>query len=252
MTRTCTVLSFAVLVASFAFGQQPVPSGGGKLTNQDIIGMVSLGLSDDVVLGKIRVSQNTDFDTSLDGLRALKAAKVSDAVIKQMLQPKADAIAIHPEPDRPTTVTGMPDLIVGAYCGVYYKDQNGGWITINILMPSGRENRGFASKGFLIYRGAEATVHLSGRRPVFFIHSLGSPNPWQILQLGKRGGRRELQVSQETALGVKSGFSEKDIRDTVSKKITDNVSSVAPASDLVDGEYVVTDGVSYFDFGIGK
>jgi hypothetical protein len=175
------------MFAMIAFGQVLIAVGGGQtLTNQDVIGMVSFGLSDDVLLGKIRASQSTDFGTNLDGLRALKAAKVSDAVIKQMIQPKAVAGAVPPSTSGPEAISGMPSLMLGAYCGVYYKAQDGLWTPLNMLLPSGRENRGFASKGFLIYRGVKAPVHISDRKPVFFVHSLGSPNPWQILQVGTR------------------------------------------------------------------
>jgi hypothetical protein len=55
------------------------------LTNQDVIEMVGLGLSDNLITDKIRVAQLTDFDTTVVGLRALKAAKVSDAVIRVMV-----------------------------------------------------------------------------------------------------------------------------------------------------------------------
>src|SRR5579862_2674947 len=61
-----------------------------RLTNQDIISMTSLGLSDDVIIAKIRSATGADasrFDTSVDGLKALKAANVSDAVIKVMINP---------------------------------------------------------------------------------------------------------------------------------------------------------------------
>jgi S1-C subfamily serine protease len=56
-------------------------------SNDDVIQMVSLGLSDDVIVEKIRSASSTDFDTSVDGLRALKAAKVSDVVLKAMISP---------------------------------------------------------------------------------------------------------------------------------------------------------------------
>ncbi len=63
-----------------------------RFTNLDVIEMVKLGLSDDVILAKIRQAYEagTDavsFDTSIDGLKALKAANVPDSVIKVMINP---------------------------------------------------------------------------------------------------------------------------------------------------------------------
>ena len=69
-----------------------------RLTNQDIIAMVAAGLSDDVIIAKIRSVSGADglkFDTSVDSLKALKAAKVSDAVIKVMINP-APPVSILP------------------------------------------------------------------------------------------------------------------------------------------------------------
>jgi hypothetical protein len=44
-----------------------------------------LGLPDDVIIEKIQTASATDFDTSIAGLKALKAAKVSNDVIRAMV-----------------------------------------------------------------------------------------------------------------------------------------------------------------------
>src|SRR2546428_5948427 len=67
-----------------------------KLTNQDILDMASLGLGDDVILEKIRTAPETDFVTDLESLKALKAAHVSDPVIRLMINPKAAEAPITP------------------------------------------------------------------------------------------------------------------------------------------------------------
>src|SRR6266571_4900797 len=70
-----------------------------RFTNQDVIEMVRLGLSDDVIIAKIRSVGSQDalkFDTSVDGLKALKAAKVSDEVIKVMINPERTPVSVAP------------------------------------------------------------------------------------------------------------------------------------------------------------
>ncbi len=79
------ILLSLVLTAVACHGQQP---SGKKLENQDVIDMVSLGLSDDVVIDKIHAADITEFDTDIAALKSLKAAKVSDAVIRVMIHPK--------------------------------------------------------------------------------------------------------------------------------------------------------------------
>ncbi|HEX4756895.1 MAG TPA: hypothetical protein VH308_02900 [Terracidiphilus sp.] len=78
----CAVL-LCVLLSSYSISQVQQKS----LSNEDVIAMVSLGLSDDVVIEKIRSAAATNFDTGLDGIKVLKAAKVSDAVLKAMISP---------------------------------------------------------------------------------------------------------------------------------------------------------------------
>lgn len=67
-----------------------------KLSNQDILDMVSLGLGDDVILEKIRTTPETGFTTDMESLKALKAAHVSDPVIRAMINPKATGLAATP------------------------------------------------------------------------------------------------------------------------------------------------------------
>jgi hypothetical protein len=69
------------------------------MTNADVIELCSLGLSDDVVVQKIGTSKAVAFDTSITGLKELKAAKVSDAVIRAMLTQESTIAANSPEAD---------------------------------------------------------------------------------------------------------------------------------------------------------
>src|SRR5216683_6074246 len=87
----CTLLACASLLP--AHGQDGSKS---KLSNQDILDMVSMGLGDDVILEKIRTSPETGFATDLESLKALKAAHVSDPVIRAMINPKAAGAATSP------------------------------------------------------------------------------------------------------------------------------------------------------------
>jgi S1-C subfamily serine protease len=80
-----SAMSVCFVLVSFAASQvQQKP-----LSNDDVIGMVSVGLSDEVIIEKIHSAPSTNFDTSLDGLKSLKQAKVSDAVLKTMINPHA-------------------------------------------------------------------------------------------------------------------------------------------------------------------
>jgi hypothetical protein len=61
-------------------------AGPAAMTNQDVIRLVKAGLSEELIIAKISKSK-TKFDTSVDGLVALKQAGVSDRLIAVMVNP---------------------------------------------------------------------------------------------------------------------------------------------------------------------
>jgi hypothetical protein len=59
------------------------------LTVNNVVAMVEAGLSDDVIIARLR-KEDKPFDLSPEDLIRLKKAKVSDAVLKVMMDPKAN------------------------------------------------------------------------------------------------------------------------------------------------------------------
>src|SRR6266404_2374183 len=88
ITKLMCMLSVCMLATSVCLSQQAVK----KMTNEDITAMVSLGLTDEVIIDKVHAAGATDFDTSVVGLTALKQGKVSDAVIRAMINPHPSAV----------------------------------------------------------------------------------------------------------------------------------------------------------------
>jgi hypothetical protein len=62
------------------------------LTNRDIVRLVQAKISEDIIISKIK-SSKTHFDTSVDGLIALREAGVSDRLVNLMMNPTADSSA---------------------------------------------------------------------------------------------------------------------------------------------------------------
>jgi hypothetical protein len=113
----CLAAIAFVLLASPARSQEPVK----RLTNQDVIEMTKLGVTDDVIIAKIRAVNGTGaeaamFDTSVDALKVLKAANVSDAVIKVMINPASPPATIVAAAAAPMTLDpNLPPPEVGVY-----------------------------------------------------------------------------------------------------------------------------------------
>jgi hypothetical protein len=95
-----------------------------RLNNQDIIDMVALGLSDDLIITKIHSAAKPEdlaFDTSTQGLKALKAGKVSDAVIKVMIDSGAAPASVTAPATAAAPAAADPNL-PPQEVGVYWKD----------------------------------------------------------------------------------------------------------------------------------
>lgn len=179
---------------------------GKRFGNQDVVDLVQLGVSDDVIIAKIRSvaaggANAVSFDTSVDGIRALKAAHVSDPVIEVM---------INPAPPTATLVTPTAAVTLGPdlpppEVGVYWKDGSN-FVLIPGQILSQAKIGGRAGSMFTYgLRGLHWDAYLSGptsahvvkdRRPSFYIYvpDGATSSDYTLLKLTKKGDRREFQV----------------------------------------------------------
>jgi hypothetical protein len=133
---------FAVVLLAFCpmlIAQQP-------LNNDAVIKLAKAGLTDDLIITTINANAG-NFDTSTDGLIALKKAKVSDKVVAAMVMKATGAAGSAAAPGTgtggfnagatlggngmggaPMGANGLPMGIDGV--GVYYKDKTGAWVPL--------------------------------------------------------------------------------------------------------------------------
>jgi tetratricopeptide (TPR) repeat protein len=93
MQRTGRILFLCIF---FLFCGSPAIAAE-VLTNDAVVTMVKAGLGDDVIVGKVRLTQG-QYDLSPNGLLRLKADGVSEAVIKAMTEASAGGEAPGPKP----------------------------------------------------------------------------------------------------------------------------------------------------------
>src|SRR5258708_7182694 len=91
-----------------------------RLTNEDIIDMVKMGLSDDVIISKIRTAsaagaETISLNTGVEGLRSLKEANVPDSVIKVMINPAPPPAPVIAASTPMTLDPNLPPPEVGVY-----------------------------------------------------------------------------------------------------------------------------------------
>jgi hypothetical protein len=201
-----------ILLSSSAWSQEL----GKRITNQDIIDMTSLDLSDDVIIAKIHSASaggTLKFDTSIDGLKALKAAKVSDAVIKVMINP------IPPQAPvvmAATAVSNDPNL-PPPEVGVYWKNGNA-FVLIEGQVISQSKVGGKAGSFFTYglrnehwdatLNGPTSSHVVNERQPVFYLYvpDGSSSSDYSLIKLEKKSDHREFEVGSFGGItGGKSG-----------------------------------------------
>jgi hypothetical protein len=225
MKRSSSLLTalFLLLVSTTARSQQL----NKRITNQDVIDMGSLGLSDDIIIAKIRGSSaggTLQFDTSVDGLKGLKAGKVSDEVIKVMINPAPPAA---PVVVAATPISNDPNL-PPPEVGVYWKNGNA-FVYVEGQAISQAKVGGKAGSMFTYgMRNEHWDAFLNGPRskniinesqPVFYLYVPDgtSASDYVLISLEKKGDRREFQIGSFGGMtGGKSGVKrDKEIAFTV-------------------------------------
>ncbi|MBB5318448.1 hypothetical protein [Tunturibacter empetritectus] len=189
---------------------------GKRITNKDVIDMVGLGLSDDIIITKIRSAAaggTLQFDTSVDSLKELKAAKVSDEVIKVMINPAPPAAPVVVAATPISNDPGLPPPEVG----VYWKNSNA-FVLIEGQAISQAKVGGKAGSMFTYgmrnehwdayLNGPQSKNVINDRQPVFYLYvpDGASASDFILIILEKKGNRREFQIGSFGGItGGKSG-----------------------------------------------
>lgn len=261
-------LSFAVFVVAllpqFALGDD----GAGvrrRLTNQDVIAMVSSGISEDVILAKIRSanaagSTATSFDTSVEGLRELKGANVPDSIVKVM---------IDPTPPAPTVVSLAGPATVGPNLpppevGVYWKD-GGNFVLLQGQAISQSKVGGRAVNVFTygiknvhwdaFVNGPTSINRVRELRPTFYFYvpDGASASDYVLIRLNKKNDRREFQIGTFGGwLGGTSGVERDKEIPFRSDHVGIRIYRISLNSDLKPGEYAFFMGTGQQSGTVGQ
>jgi hypothetical protein len=219
-----------------------------RFTNQDVIDMTGLGLSDDVIIAKIRsvsVADGLKFDTSLEGLKALKAAKVSDAVIKVMLSPGPAPVAVVVAGSPVSNDPNLPPPEVG----VYWKD-GANFVLLQGMAVSQVKAGGRAGSFFTdgirsehwdaTITGPTSQNRVKDRLPVFYFYVPDGDTAadYVLLKLERKSDHREFQVGNFGGItGGKSGIKKDKQIPFHAEHVGIRVYRVAVESDMKVGEY---------------
>jgi hypothetical protein len=250
MKKVLCLGTLSILLWACSARSQDSPAMTKRFTNQDVISLVQLGLSDDVVIAKIRAVSaigpgSASFDTSTDGLTALKAAKVPDSVIKVMINPAPVATTIVTASAPLTIDPNLPPPEVG----VFWK--NG----VNFVLIQGQAltNAKVGGKAGSFFtdglRNQHWDAYVEGptsrnvvreRRPAFYLYvSDGTDSSdYVLLKLNRKDDRREFQVGSFGGItGGKSGVKRDKEVDFKAEHVGLRTYRINLDSELKPGEY---------------
>jgi hypothetical protein len=238
-------LTLTVLFAAFLAGVPAEAQQG--LTNTDIVKMQSAGLSEGIILSSVN-TQPAAYDTSTDGLLALKKAGVSDAVVAAMISRNAamkSGVGSPSGTNLPSAAPAGPPPGVDEV-GVYYQDKNKAWHPIPseiVNTKSGGVLKSIATDGIVKgdmnghIKGPESPTKLTtGSNLLIFMPETYSANDYIVVKLHQNSNNREFRA---VTGGVfhSSGGATKDTVEFGSQKLAPHVYELTFVSPLTPGQY---------------
>jgi hypothetical protein len=243
MRLPSVLLSFLVATLMTA---APVAAQQG-LTNADIIKMQTAGLSESIILASVN-GQPAAYDTSTDGLLALKKANVSDAVVAAMISRSAamkSGVSNPAGTNLPAAAPAGPPPGVDEI-GVYYQDKDKAWHTVPseiVNTKSGGLLKSIASDGIVKgdqnghIKGAQSATKLTtGLNLLIYMPETFSATDYILVKLHKNSDNREFRA---VTGGVfhSSGGATKDTVEFGTQKLAPHVYELTFATPLTPGEY---------------
>lgn len=229
---------------------QDGPSSHKRFTNQDVITMVQVGISDELVIAKIRAAaakgaDSVSFDTGASGLKALKEANVSDAVIAVMINPAPSAPVIL----KASAAVSLDPNLPPPEVGVYWKDGS------NFVLIEGETvtNMKVGGKAGALFTNGLRNMHWDAfiegpksknivreRRPDFYLYVAdgNDASDYVLIELNRKGNRREFQVGSFGGIsGGKSGVKRDKEIPVKAEHVGLRTYRVTLNADLKHGEY---------------
>jgi hypothetical protein len=226
------------------------------LNNDSVVKMVKAGLTDDVIVATINANSGA-YDTSADGLIALKHAGVSNKIIDAIVAkstasapdsaPPDAAATSAPPPPGPPAPTDFAPLPPGVdNISAYYKDSGGNWQPLPsevVIFQSGGLVKHVASAGLVkedlngLVGGMRSRLVVS--TPVTFILHVPqgrTASDYELVRLHVVANNRQFQ-SVAGGLMQASSSSLRDEIDFTSKQIGPSAYQIVLNNGLGEGEF---------------
>ena len=267
-----SLITALCLLASCAAWAQ---TSAGAMSNDDVIKLAKAGLSEAVILQTVDAAAAGSFDTTTNGLIALKQAGVTDAVVGRMVGKKAGGgattvaaggackLASNDE-NLLAIMDGARQINIGYRVAEMETDVSAGSTLANVFSLGIVSEKG---KYSAVISGSTSSNRIKSRQPVFpdLVAPTGqqASDTFYLVKLSPKGSRRAVVVGE--ASGGLFGYKEKmqfppgaEFKMTL-KKLQDSctikgdkyvVYEGTPATALPPGEYAIMYGEQFYDFAV--
>jgi hypothetical protein len=228
------------------------------MSNDSVIKLCKAGLSDDLIVSTINASPGA-YDTSANGLIALKTAGASDKVVGAIVLKASGGSAAASSAVPAANPSGRPAGIDDI--GLYYKDKSGAWIPLNpdvVNFKTGGVMKSIASAG--IVKG-DINGHIQGARAklsLTFPVVLAVYTPegvaiteYQLLHLHSNSDSREFRSVTGGVMHV-SGGAVRDLIEFQSEKLAPRVFQITLLSSMGKGEFGLLPPGAYGSSNMGS
>jgi hypothetical protein len=242
--RNALLTFFFLLVCPALIAQQP-------LNNDSIIKLIKAGLSEDLIVTSINSSPG-EYDTSVNGLIALKKAGATDKVVSAMIlktSGAAPATATAAPAGSPVASTAaapaLPDGVDSI--GVYYLDSTGNhWQEVPAEVVNFKSEgalKHYASAGLM--KGEMSGIVGGNRSPltlklpskfILYIPEGRAPGEYQLIRLQENADSREFRAANGGFVHD-AGGALRDVMDYTPKKIGPRLYLIEMSEDYEKGQY---------------
>jgi hypothetical protein len=257
--------------ASQGLSQAASPAAGEIFGVHAVLEMKQAGLSEDIIVARIR-QEGTPIKLTTSEMVALKKAGLTDAVIAALMNPTASTtkigVAIPGMPKATENTdnvgdTNNPDNPHASGIYLYTTDRNGKpqMVLLERAAYQGTKTGilGYAltsgikkAKTRAVIPGPRASIRSSDPRPVFYFYfeekagglgrsgfgsTMSNPNQFALLRLEVKKSNRETVVGEFGITGASAGTDAKSMIPFKSERLRDGTYRVIPTAAMEAGEY---------------
>lgn len=244
-------IAFFYVVFCIVFFSIVFSVGAEILTNDSVVKMVKAGLTEDIIISKIKASDNA-FDVSVDAILELKNKGVSNKIIDTMIK----ASSKESKSTTSTTATAATNPFAALIAqkirlssNSLYVKENGRMLELSPIIAQVSHSM---KKHWIPYyfgpgddwhylNGEKTAVRIHNNNPIFYTKN--NPASFQLVKLSYHSGKNIRYV-------VSTGGVYKATIPIKFQKREGGMFEIIPEKSLEPGEYAFINGMTFYDFGI--